>query len=116
MNVVDSSGWLEHFAEGPNAAFFERAISNPKQLIVPSISIAEVFRRTLHQRGRRAAFRAVAQMRRGRIVDLDRKLAVAAAQLGLRHKLALADSVILATARAARATLWTQDADFDGVE
>lgn len=116
MNVVDSSGWLEFFADGTNAAFFEKVILRIDELIVPTISSLEVFKRVLQQRGENAALQAVAQMRQGRVVDLDAELALRAAQTGLSHKLPLADSIMLATARAHDATLWTQDADFEGIE
>jgi len=116
LNVVDSSGWLEFFADGPNAAFFEKAILATDELVVPTISLLEVFKRVLQQRGENAALQAVAQMRQGRVVDLDAELALRAAQTGLSHKLPLADSIMLATARAHDATLWTQDADFEGIE
>jgi len=83
---------------------------------VPTISLLEVFKRVLQQRGENAALQAIAQMRQGHVVDLDADLAIQAASLGSRHKLPLADSVMLATARAHGAILWTQDADFDGID
>jgi len=116
LNVVDSSGWLEFFADGPSAAFFSAAVSDVDRLVVPTISLLEVFKRVLQQRGENAALQVIAQMRQGRVVDLDADLALQAANLGLLHKLPLADSVMLATARAHGATLWTQDADFDGLD
>ena len=116
MNVVDSSGWLEFFADGPNARYFEAPIAETEQLIVPTISLLEVFKRVLQQRGENEALQAVAQMRQGRIVDLDATIALAAAQLGLVEKLPLADSVMLATASVHSAVLWTQDADFERIE
>ena len=115
MNVVDSSGWLEFFADGPNVAFFEKAVLDTDELVVPT-SLLEVFKRVLQQRGENAALQAVAQMRQGRLVDLDAELALRVAQTGLSHELPLADSIMLATARAHDATLWTQDADFEGIE
>ena len=114
MNVVDSSGWLEYFAAGKNAAFFARAIEDTSRLIVPTLSLFEVFKRVLQQRGEPGALQAVALMHQGRVVDLDATLALAAARLSAEERLPLADSVILATARAHGATLWTQDADFEG--
>ncbi|MCU0952835.1 MAG: type II toxin-antitoxin system VapC family toxin [Burkholderiaceae bacterium] len=116
MNVVDSSGWLEFFADGPNADKFARALGDTGRLIVPSISLLEVYKRVLQQRDVNAALQAVAAMQQGRVVDLDATLALEAARLGLAHKLPLADSVMLATARLNSATLWTQDADFDGLD
>ena len=116
MNVVDSSGWLEYFADGPNADFFAPAIENLAELVVPSISVYEVFKRVLQQRGESEALLAAAVMQRGVVVDLDVTLALSAARLSLDLRLPMADSVILATARARNATLWTQDADLRGVD
>jgi predicted nucleic acid-binding protein len=114
VNVVDSSGWLEFFADGPNAEAFAVPISQTDQLIVPAISLLEVFKKSLRLRGESKALQAVASMQEGFVVDLDASLALAAAKIGLDEKLPLADSVILATARAFGATLWTQDSDFEG--
>ena len=116
MNLVDSSGWLEYLADGPNADFFAPAIENTPELVVPSLSLYEVFKRVLQQRGEGDALQAVAVMSQGRVVDLDTDLALSAARVSVEHKLPMADSVILATARVCDATLWTQDADFEGVE
>ncbi len=112
MNVVDSSGWLEYFADGPNAGFFSKAIENVAELIVPSLSLFEVYKRVLQQRGDSDALQVVAVMQQGRVADLDGSLALQAARLSRTHGLPLADSVMLATARAFDAVLWTQDADF----
>lgn len=116
MNVVDSSAWLEFFAGGPNSGRFSKAISAPANLLVPTLSIYEVFKRVLQQRGDNDALQAVAIMEQGRVIDLDRSIALAAARLSADHNLPMADSVMLATARKFQATLWTQDADFDGIE
>jgi predicted nucleic acid-binding protein len=116
VNVVDSSGWLEYFADGANADFFAKAIADTERLVVPTISMLEVFKRVLQQRGENAALQTAAHMRQGRVVPLDAVTALAAAKLGVEHKLPLADSVILATARQHGATVWTQDADFQGLE
>lgn len=83
---------------------------------MPTISLLEVFRRVLQQRGENAALQAVALMRQGEVVPLDADLAVAAAHIGVSNKLPLADSLMLATARRYGATLWTRDAEFDGIE
>ena len=116
MNLVDSSAWLEYFADGPNAQFFSAAIENTAELVVSTINVYEVFRRVLQQRDENAALRAVAAMEQGRLVGVDEAIALDAAQLGVHLKLPMADSLILATARAFDALLWTQDADFDGIE
>lgn len=115
MNVVDSSAWLEYFADGPNAGFFGPAIESTEESIVPSVALLEVFRRILQQRSESDALQAAAIMRQGRIVDLDATLALSAAKAGVAHRLPLADSIIYATALRFDATVWTQDEDFDGL-
>ena len=115
MNVVDSSGWLEYFAGGPNAEFFAAAIEDTEHLVVPVVSLYEVFKRIAIQRGEGDALRAIALMQQGEVVDLTASLALEAARIGLQEKLPLADSVMLATARAHAARLRTQDADFEGL-
>jgi toxin FitB len=116
MNVVDSSGWLEYADDGTNAKVFEAPLLDISRLLVPAICLYEVFKKVLRDRGEESALALAAQMRQGRVVDLDGDLALEAARLGVELKLPLADSVILATARAHGATLWTQDDDFDGID
>ena len=115
MNVVDSSGWLEYFADGPNADFFAPVIENIADLVVPSVSLYEVFKRVLQQRSEGDALQAVATMMQGEVIDLDSRLALEAAKVSVEIRLPMADSVILATARMHNATLWTQDRDFEGL-
>lgn len=114
--MVDSSGWLEYLADAPGADLFAPAIEDPEHLIVPSLSILEVFKWVLRERGEDAALQAAALMQQGHVVELDVAIATRAAKLGLEHRLPLADSVMLATARAHGAVLWTQDADFEGLQ
>lgn len=115
MNVVDSSGWLEYFADGPNADFFAPAIEAVTDLVVPTLSLYEVFKRVLQQRGEGDALQAVAIMIQGQVIDLDMDLALSAAKVSTELKLPMADSVMLAMARAHDATLWTQDVDFENI-
>jgi predicted nucleic acid-binding protein len=114
-NVVDSSGWVEYFTESPNAHVFAPPIEDSAHLIVPSLSVLEVFKWILRNRDEDAALKATAVMQQGTVVDLDAPLALKAAKLGIEYKLPLADSVIYATAQAHEADLWTQDSDFDGL-
>ncbi|PWB81615.1 MAG: VapC toxin family PIN domain ribonuclease [Candidatus Methylomirabilota bacterium] len=111
MNVVDSSAWLEYFANGPNAGVFAAPIEETDKLVVPSLAIFEVFKRVLQQRTEGDALQAIAVMRQGMVVDLDTPIALRAARLSVDLRLPMADSVILATARTYNATLWTQDVD-----
>jgi predicted nucleic acid-binding protein len=115
MNVVDSSGWLEYFADEENAEFFAPILENPEDLLVPTLSLFEVFKRVYQQRGEKEAFETIALMLQGQLIDLDSSLAIGAAKLSVELKLPLADSIMLATARANNAQFWTQDADFAGL-
>jgi len=114
--VVDSSGWLEYLAGGPNADFFAPAVERGSELIVPTLSLYKVFKKVFQQRGEGQALQAVAVMLQGQAVDLDMDLALSAAKVPAERKLPMADSVMLATAQAHDATFWTQDADFEGIE
>jgi predicted nucleic acid-binding protein len=116
MNVVDSSGWLEYFADSSNADFFAPAIEKIDELIVPTVSIFEVFKRMRQQKGNEAALQAVTAMMQGQVVELDATLALNAARLSGDLQIPMADSMILATAQAFNAELWTQDSDFKGLE
>ena len=115
MNVVDSSAWLEYFADGPNAGEFAKPIETTRSLIVPTLSLFEVFKRIAQQRGDDEALRSVAVMEQGKVIDLDRATTLAAARLSIDHSIAMADSIMLATAQRSGAILWTQDVDFEGL-
>lgn len=112
MNMVDSSGWLEYFAGGPNAADFSPPLQDPSSLIVPTISIFEVFKVILREAHENEALQAVAAMQKGNVVELTSSIAMNASKISLRYTLPMADSIILSTARAYNCLLWTQDSDF----
>ena len=108
-NVVDSSGWLEYFADTPRAKLFAPAIEDTAALIVPVITVYEVFKKFLRDRGESDALQAVSAMRSGTVVDVEMSLSLEAA----RFDLPLADSLIYATARRHEAIVWTQDEHFE---
>jgi toxin FitB len=119
VNVVDSCGWLEYYADGPNAARFAPVIRDPSHLLVPTISIYEVFKKVLLQFGEKEALAAVSDMSQGKVIDLDREIAMEAAKLSLDRRLPMADSIMLVTARRHAAVFWTEDIhfrDFPGVK
>ncbi|MCK5418740.1 MAG: type II toxin-antitoxin system VapC family toxin [Desulfobacterales bacterium] len=116
MNVVDSSAWLEYLADGPNAEYFSAPLEDAGNLIVPTICIYEVFKAVLRQRGEDAALQTVALMKQGATINLTDDLALQAAKISLEYKIPMANSIILATARAHEAVLWTQDQDFKDIE
>lgn len=115
MNIVDSSAWLSYFAGDSNAEYFAEPIENTADLLVPSITLAEVFKIILRQRDEDVALTAIAQMEQGKVISLDNRLAIDAAYYGLKHKLPLADSIIYATAMRHDAIIWTQDDDFESL-
>jgi predicted nucleic acid-binding protein len=111
FNVVDSSAWLEYFFDTPQAGSFAAAIEDTEHLIVPVITLYEVFKKVLRTHGEDAALQIAAQMQQGELANLDEGLALEAAKLSLP----MADSLIYATVQRYQATLWTQDQHFDGL-
>jgi predicted nucleic acid-binding protein len=116
VNLVDSSAWLEYFADGPNGDFFAPPIEKSRDLLVPTIVVFEIYKRVLQQRNERAALEAVSVLQHGQLIELTASLAIAAARISQHEKLPMADSIILATARARNAIIWTQDSDFEGID
>ena len=116
VNVVDSSAWLFYFAGDANAGVFSTPIENIEKLIVPSITITEVFKNIFRQCGEDMALEAIAHMEQGKAVSLDSSLAIDAAKYGIDYKLPLADSIIYATGQKFSALIWTQDIDFKSLE
>jgi predicted nucleic acid-binding protein len=112
MNIVDSSGWLAYFADEPNAKHFLTPLADSATLVVPTLTIYEVFKVVLRESSENDALQAVAAMQKGTVVNLNAALAIAASKISLDYNLPLADSVILATAREFNAVLWTQDSHF----
>jgi len=115
MNIVDSSGWLAYFADEPNSKHFLIPLNDTASLVVPTVTIYEVFKVVLRESSENEALHAAVAMQKGTVVDLTSPLAIAASKLSLEHNLPMADSIILATAKEFDATLWTQDADFKNI-
>ena len=116
MNIVDSSGWLAYFADEPNAKHFLTPLNDTDSLVVPTVTIYEVFKVVLRESSENKALQAAAAMRKGKIVDLTDSMAIAASKISLEHKIPMADSIILATAKQFEATIWTQDSDFENID
>jgi predicted nucleic acid-binding protein len=116
MNVVDSSGWVEYLTDGANARFFAASIRDAESLVIPTICLYEVFKRVLMELGEERALDAIGMMSFGKVVEISREHAIEAARISAETKLAMADSIILATAHAHDAILWTQDIHFKDIE
>jgi len=116
MNIIDSSAWLAYFAGEPQAKHFFELFDDPDALVVPTITIYEVFKVVLREAGENEALQAVAAMKKGKVVDLTLSLALSASKLSLKHKLPMADSIILATSKLYNAVMWTLDSDFQNID
>ena len=116
MNIIDSSGWLEYFSDGPNAKHYLPPLNDASSLIVPVITIYEVFKVVLRESNESEALQAVAAMQKGKLSDLTANIAMHASKLSLQYNLPMPDSIILATARAYQCIIWTQDADFLNID
>ena len=116
MNLVDSSGWLEYFADGENAKHFVQVIENTEELIVSTINLYEVYKKILLEKDEDAALQAIGLMQQAKVVEITSSIAIMAAKLSYELKLPMADSLIYSTARMHDSTVWTQDADFKNLE
>lgn len=116
MNIVDSSGWLAYFADEPNARHFLAPLSDSNSLVVPTVTIYEVCKVIMRESSENETLQVVVAMQKGKVVDLTAPLAIAASRLSLEHQIPMADSIILATAQAFKAVVWTQDSDFENIK
>jgi predicted nucleic acid-binding protein len=116
MNIIDSSAWLVYFAGESQAKHFLELFNDPETLVVPTITLYEVFKVVLREASENEALQAIAAMKKGKVVDLTQSLALSASKLSLKHKLPMADSIILATAKLYNAVVWTLDSDFQDID
>lgn len=115
MNVVDSSGWIEYFQDTPRADLFAAAIEDRARLLVPTISLFEVHRVLSRALPAEVVETCLDVMRRGSVLDLTDRRAIAASEAATQHGLALADAAIYSMALEHGAMLWTQDVDYQGL-
>jgi toxin FitB len=115
MNVVDTSGWIEFLFEGSRASLFAPLIEDVDNLIVPVICLYEVFKKVNAVADEAKALQAIGQMKQGRVIQITEAIALRAALISLKHRIPMADSLILSTAWSEQATLWTQDEHFAGL-
>ena len=115
MIVVDSSGWIEFFTDGPLADTYAARLRNLPSVVTPVIVLYEVYKRLKRDLSEDDAVVAVSAMQRSHVVPIDQELALTAADLSLEHSLAMADALVLATARRFRAEVITSDRDFENI-
>lgn len=115
MNVVDSSGWIEYLLDTPRADLFADAIENRGELLVPVIALYEVHKLLMRSLPAPRVATCLDVMRLGRVLELTDRRAIAAADTALRHRLAMADAVMYSMAIEHGGSLWTQDADYQGL-
>ena len=115
MIVIDSSGWIEFFTDGPLADDYANRLRKLVTVITPVIVIYEVYKRLKRELSEDDAVIAVSVMQRSQVVPLNQELALTAADLSLEHGLAMADAIVLATARKFQAELVTSDRDFEDI-
>lgn len=115
MNIVDTSGWLEYFADSPLAENYATAIENTDELLVPSIVLYEVFKKITLAYDENKAFQAIAQLKQGQVLDVNEAIALYAGKISIEKQLPMADALIYATAILHNATILTQDAHFEGL-
>jgi predicted nucleic acid-binding protein len=113
--LVDSSGWIEYFTGGANANKYGGYLEQTSQVVTPTVVLYEVYKIVKRERTEEEALLAAAQIQKTRLIPLSESLALAAADVSLEFRLAMADSVVYATARTEDAELVTSDGDLRGL-
>lgn len=115
MKLVDSSGWLEFFTDGPLAEQYASHLTDLDGIFTPTLVLYEVYKRIRRERGEEEALTAAAQLKKTRLVPLTETVAIRAAEVSLEHRLAMGDAVVYATAILNDAILVTSDSDFSAL-
>ena len=115
MNIVDSSGWIEYLLDTERADLFAQAIEQRDKLLVPVIALFEVHKVLSRQVPPDVVAQCLDVMRLGRVLEITDRRAIAAANIALRHGLAMADAMMYSLAQELGATFWTQDVDYQGL-
>ena len=111
MIVVDSSGWIEFFLDGPKAGIYARYFQHPEQIFTPAIVVYEVYKKIKRERGETLAKLCLAQIEKTQIVPISQAIALLAADLSLEFSQPMAGALVFATARMQNSELITSDSD-----
>lgn len=115
MRLVDSSGWIEFFTDGPMASKYAGHLKDVRNIVTPTIVLYEVYKKIKRERTEDEALRAVSVINRTKVVELSESIALLAADLGMMHDLPMADAIVYATALEADCKVITGDAHFRGL-
>ena len=116
MILIDSFGWIEFFIDGPRADQYESYFQNSLEILTPSIVLFEVYKKFKKERNEEEALLVAAQMQKTRVVHLNVEIALSAAELSLKYKLPMADSIVYATAQKEQCPVVTSDPHFENLE
>lgn len=116
MNLVDSSAWMEYFADGKNAKHFAPIIQDLKNLVVSVINVSEVYKKISRHRDENSAIQAIAVMQQAEVLEITSQVAIEGSKISIQNKIPITDSLIIASARSVGAKIWTQDYDFKGLD
>jgi predicted nucleic acid-binding protein len=112
MNIVDSSCWIEYLMDTDIGVQVASVIEDAAELMVPTITIYEVYKKLLAEKDEEYALNVVSYMQTGTVMELTAGLSLSAAQISRTYKLPMADSIIYATSLYRQATIWTSDKHF----
>ncbi len=112
MMVVDSCGWLEYFTDGPLADQYEKYLRKTDELLTPSIVLYEVYKKIKKEKGEKLALMIVAKLNNTEVIPLTDSIALSAADISLKYRIPMADSIIKATADSRNCSIITSDSHF----
>lgn len=115
MIVVDSSGWLEYFTDGPLADKYYPHLKKPEKILVPAVVLYEVYKKVAQEKGEEIALQIAAQMGKSEVVPIDHSIVLLAADVSIRYHLPMADAMVYATALSRKAHVVTSDNHFESL-
>jgi predicted nucleic acid-binding protein len=116
MVIVDSSGWIEYFTSGRQAAAYQKHLKDPRTVITPTIILYEVYKKIKREISEEAALEAVSAMKQSKVVPLTESISLLAADLSIKHSLPMADAIVYASALEMDCTVITSDGHFKGLD
>ena len=111
MIIVDSCGWLEWFTDGKLADRYKDYLASQEKLLIPAIIIYEVYKVLKRETTEEKALLVVGYMKNASVIPFDDHLAIAAADIALQEKLAMADAIIVAVSRVHNCRIISSDSD-----
>jgi len=116
MRLVDTSAFIEWLTGSGTGEDIASHLPQREEWLVPTIVQLELSKWLTREVGEEKADQVIAFTQKCAVADLDTETAISAAEFSRIHKLATADAIVYATARAHAADILTCDSHFEGLD